>query len=273
MADPSADPIETRLRLLTWNVWWRFGPWEARQPAISATLRRLAPDVIALQETWEEAPGSGQPHRLASELGYEVVFGEGFRVGDHSFGNAVLSRWPITESEVHRLPATETTNELRNVLKAVIDGPRGPFEVYTTHLNWRFEQSAIRQEQVRAICEVVASSTERSYPPILVGDFNADPLADEIRMLTGRSATPVDGLVFHDAWDVAGAGECDTWDNANLFARGDLEPSRRIDYVFVGWPYAARGGGHPLLARVEGTTPVDGCVGSDHWAVYAELRY
>ena len=25
------------VRLLTWNLWWRFGPWEARQAAIEAT--------------------------------------------------------------------------------------------------------------------------------------------------------------------------------------------------------------------------------------------
>ncbi len=40
--------IETRLRVLTWNIWWRFGPWERRRPAIGATLARLDADVIAL---------------------------------------------------------------------------------------------------------------------------------------------------------------------------------------------------------------------------------
>ena len=43
------DAIETRLRVLTWNIWWRYGPWERRRPAIAATLAKLEAGVIALQ--------------------------------------------------------------------------------------------------------------------------------------------------------------------------------------------------------------------------------
>src|SRR5262245_33223956 len=53
VAEPP-DLIQSRLRVLTWNLWWRFGPWQARQPAIIATLRRIDADVIALQETWND---------------------------------------------------------------------------------------------------------------------------------------------------------------------------------------------------------------------------
>ena len=34
------------VRCLTWNVWWRFGPWEQRQAAIEATLHAEAPDIV-----------------------------------------------------------------------------------------------------------------------------------------------------------------------------------------------------------------------------------
>ncbi len=40
------------MRIVTWNLWWRFGPWEARQRAIEATLAELDADVVCLQETW-----------------------------------------------------------------------------------------------------------------------------------------------------------------------------------------------------------------------------
>lgn len=41
------------MRILTWNVWWRFGPdWTARQPRILQTLRDTGADLVALQETW-----------------------------------------------------------------------------------------------------------------------------------------------------------------------------------------------------------------------------
>jgi endonuclease/exonuclease/phosphatase family metal-dependent hydrolase len=266
------DLIETRLRVLTWNVWWRFGPWEARQPAISATLARIGADVVALQEVWSEVGGPDQASILAEQLGYEHAFAPGFDDGSVGFGLAVLSRWPIASNEVRKLPSLPGVDELRVMLKAEIDGPRGRFELYTTHLNWRYDQSDVRQLQVKALAEMVGESDGRTYPAILCGDLNADPISDEIRMLTGRVAVPVPRLVFLDAWEVAGDGPGYTWSNANPFAARDLEPERRIDYVLVGWP-KERGAGHVVAAAVEGVDPVDGVHPSDHYAVLAELRY
>jgi endonuclease/exonuclease/phosphatase family metal-dependent hydrolase len=228
--------------------------------------------VIALQEVWDTGGGGGQPKALAGALDYEYVFGAGFDDGDVSFGNAVLSRWPIAASETRELPTTPTTDEFRVALKAEVDGPRGRFEVYTTHLNWRYDESHVRQAQVRALAEYVAESKGRTFPPIVCGDFNAEPDSDEIRMLTGRAAVPVSRLVFVDAWDVAGDGPGFTWSNDNPFAARDLEADRRIDYVLVGWR-KARGAGHVVDVRVEAIDPVDGVYPSDHYAVVAELRY
>jgi endonuclease/exonuclease/phosphatase family metal-dependent hydrolase len=205
-------------------------------------------------------------------LGFHHVYAEGFDAGEAKFGNAILSRWPIVSTERRELPSTPETNEFRVALKAEIEGPRGRLELYTTHLNWRFDQSDVRQLQVRALAEFVAASPARTYPPIVCGDFNAEPNSDEIRMLTGRAAVPVPRLVFVDAWDAAGDGAGLTWSNANPFAARDLEPDRRIDYVFVGWP-KARGAGHVVSACVEGIEPLDGVYPSDHYAVVAELRY
>ena len=157
-----------------------------------------------------------------------------------------------------------------------VDGPRGRLRIYDTHLNWRFDQSDVRQEQVRFVAGFIAEGRKRDdeprYPPILAGDLNAAPDSDEIRMLTGRTAVAAPRLVFHDAWEVAGDGSpgC-TWTNANEWAREDLEPDRRIDYVLVGWP-GWGGAGHVVDCRLVGH-PVDGLSPSDHLGVVAELRY
>jgi endonuclease/exonuclease/phosphatase family metal-dependent hydrolase len=148
--------------------------------------------------------------------------------------------------------------------------------VFSTHLNWRFDQGDIRQDQVATIARFVDGSPSRTYPPILCGDFNAAPDSDEIRMLTGRMKVPVPKLVFLDAWEAA----CDrarppdgmTWCNTNPFAAEAFEPDRRIDYVFAGWP-KAEGAGQILSCRVVGIDPIGGIHPSDHYAVVAELRY
>ena len=38
------------MRVVTWNLWWRFGPWQERQPAIARSLVELKPDIVCLQE-------------------------------------------------------------------------------------------------------------------------------------------------------------------------------------------------------------------------------
>ena len=133
--------------------------------------------------------------------------------------------------------------------------------------------SGPRQAHVRAICELVRSTRPRSFPAVLVGDLNADPSTDELRMLTGKAAVPVPGVVFRDAWEAVGHREPGfTWSKENPFAAANLDVDRRIDHVLVG--AAKLGGvGNVLDARIAGNEPVDGMWPSDHLAMVAELRY
>ncbi|WP_329256370.1 endonuclease/exonuclease/phosphatase family protein [Actinoallomurus sp. NBC_01490] len=255
IAEPYGPLITTTLRLVTWNVWARFGPWESRETAIKATLARHDPDVVALVEAWD-----GQAERLG--MPHHVFAGEGL---------AVLSRWPIERHEWRRLPGPEGAGG--GVVFTEIAGPRGPVQLFTVALTWRLEHGAVRQEQVRALSAFVAELQRRSRPTIVCGDFNADPDSDEIRMLTGKAATAVPDLVCYDAWDTAGTGgPGHTWARANPWAAPVLWPDRRIDHILSAWP--RRGGaGHPVHCEVIGADPVDDVVPSDHYGVLADLRY
>ena len=264
------------MRVMTWNLWWRFGPWEARQPAIVETLRRVDADIICLQEVFETRDGQSQPRDIAEALGYSYTAAAGLDLdlGEVSFGNAVLSRWPIGDGAAQTLPAPEGLDELRSVMRAEIRGPNGPFDVFCTHLNWRLDQSHVRQLQVAAIGELIASTADgRTYPPILCGDFNAEPDATELRVLTGYDASPAEELVFFDAWRVGGDGGPGwTWSRLNPFTAADPEPDRRIDYVLVGYP-GEEARGEILSARLVGEEPVGDVQPSDHYGVSAEIRY
>jgi len=271
--DSNFGPLrQTRLRVASWNLWGRWGPWERRQEPIRKTFARIDADVIGLQEVWAEDERT-QASVLADACGFHSVYGSRLPFPGFHLGIGIVSRWPIVGSEERDLPAVDEPDERRLVLRADIDGPRGPLQVFTTHLNWRFDHSHVRRAQVETIAQFIAESPERTYPPILLGDLNATPDSDEIRMLTGRTKVAAPGLVFHDAWEVAGDGTPGfTWDNANPFAARDLEPNRRIDYVLAGWPKEG-GAGQILHARVEATDPVDGIHPSDHAAIVVELRY
>ena len=107
--------IGTTVRVVGWNVWGLYGPWEAREAAIITTLAEARADIVVLAESW-------------------------------------------AKSEVKGL-----------------------------------------------LSDVYASQDDRS-PLIVCGDFIADPGSDEMRMMTGRAAAPVQGVSFYDAWEVAGQG-------------------------------------------------------------------
>lgn len=272
------DPVEPatgRLRVATWNLWWHFGPWEVRQPAIRATMAGVDADVWCIQEVFRGRDAPDQAEELADALGgYHVAHASRFDPGRfrESIGNAVLSRYPIVDSEMRELSAPPGLDELRLVVRADVATPSGIVEVFSTHLNYRLDQSHVRQQQVREICAFVDETTDRrTYPPIVCGDFNADPGSDEIRMMTGLSAVPVPKLVFIDAWRAGGQGPGSTWDNRNGHAAADYEPDRRIDYVLVGYPREA-GIGQVVRADLVGTEPVDGVWPSDHFGVVADLR-
>ena len=260
-----------RFRVLTWNLWWRYGPWEERLPAIIETIRRLDPDLVALQEVWV-ADGTSSAHVIADALGLHAEVAHRLDFDGTGFGNAVLSRWPIERTAMRPLPGREEVDEQRLVFMAEVAAPEASVQVFSTHLNWRHDHGDIRQAQVRELCAFVAAERPRSYPPIVCGDFNAEPGSDEIRMLTGLAAVPEPGVVFRDSWSARGSVEPGwTWSNENPFAAAEYEQDRRIDYVFTGWR-RNDGRGAPLSSRVVGDEPVDGVWPSDHFGVLAELQ-
>jgi endonuclease/exonuclease/phosphatase family metal-dependent hydrolase len=273
--------LDTRVRIATWNVWGRYGPWAVRLPAIVETLRRVDADIVCLQEVWDH-PGEGrnQAVEVADALGYDSpLYAHNLEWPDGTrSGNAIVARWPRRRDGVLVLPrdadgVVDEEGEERLCLFAEIDGPRGPIQTYCAHLSWRGDHGAVRQRQVASICQWVKEQRPRSFPAVLCGDLNAPPDSDEIRMLTAAAAVPVPGVWFRDAWPfVHGDAAGPTWSNANPFAAASLDADRRIDYVMVGAP-KVNGCGHVVDISVVGDVAVDGVHGSDHFGLVASLRY
>jgi endonuclease/exonuclease/phosphatase family metal-dependent hydrolase len=238
------------LRIATLNVWNKAGPWPQRLPLIRQELARLDPVVVGLQEVlrfavnglseFEPSSHNCQATEIAEGLDYRVAYAE---ASDYSnglkFGNALLSRYPIRESRTFVLPDAGS-GESRCLLYAALETPYGVLPVFVTHLNWKLHHGSVRFLQVQAIVERVfelAPLSAESLPPVLMGDFNADPDSDEIRYLRGLKVEAGKSVFFADAWHYAGDGSFGaTFDRKNHHARLSHEPPRRIDYVFVRGP-------------------------------------
>ncbi|TDC97753.1 endonuclease/exonuclease/phosphatase family protein [Actinomadura sp. 7K507] len=273
---PYGPLIETTVRVAAWNVWDRYGPWRERERAIVATLRGAAPDLVVLVEAWEDDDAS-QAERLGEALGLPHTVFRGVPSGAGPGGRsgiALLSRWPLGQVGRQWLGYEhEHGPDSGLAVHARADGPRGPVHVFGAALGWKLGHSLQRQEQVRTLGGFVRQAAGTDAPVVVCGDFNAAPDSDEIRMLTGRAAVAAPGVVFYDAWELAGDGTPGhTWSRENHWTRPVLWPDRRIDYVFSAWPRAG-GAGHPVHCELLGARPVDDVVPSDHYGVLADLRY
>ena len=179
-----------RLRVLTLNIWHREAPWEQRREVIRRGIQSLDPDIIALQEVLELRIGEqvqSQAEELLRDLPYRYVFGaaQTFGVG-FEFGNVIASRYPLRGHEVVPLPGQET-GETRSVVHAWVETPFGEVPVFVTHLNWKLHHGSVRIRQLKKLVELVDARAPigETFPPILMGDLNAEPESDEIRFLRG----------------------------------------------------------------------------------------
>jgi endonuclease/exonuclease/phosphatase family metal-dependent hydrolase len=265
-----------RLRILTLNIWHREAPWEARRELIRRGIEELDPDIIGLQEVLELRLGEArqnQAEELLRELPYQHVFGAAQTLGPgFEFGNVIASKHPLSGYEVLRLPGEET-GETRSVVHARVASPYGDVPVFVTHLNWKLHHGSVRIGQVKELVRFVSERAPigETFPPVLMGDFNAEPESDEIRFLRGFATLGGESVFFADAWAYGGDGGAGfTFDRRNAYAARSHEPPRRIDYIFSRGP-DMKFRGEPLHTRVVLDSPEGDVWASDHFGLYTEL--
>jgi endonuclease/exonuclease/phosphatase family metal-dependent hydrolase len=270
---PYGPLVTSTIRVVTWNVWGRYGAdREARQEALEQALAAAAPDLVCLIEAWRQ-DDTTQPGRVAARLGlaHHAFVGD-WRQEDWVSGVGFVSRWPITKPLLLPLRSADGAG-FGHAVRVAVAGDRGSIQLFAVVLDYPLDASELRQDQVRRLVQLIAETASSRDPVMVCGDFNAGPDSDEIRMLTGRSATAAPGLVFYDAWEIAGDGSPGyTWSNRNPLAAIGLYPDRRFDYIFSAWP--RRGGvGHPTHCALLGVRAAGEQQVSDHYGLMADLRY
>ncbi|GLY79010.1 endonuclease/exonuclease/phosphatase family protein [Actinoallomurus iriomotensis] len=258
----------TTVRVATLNIWGRRGPWKDRLGLIKAELARRSPLLVGLQEVMrDERSGSCQAAAIAAGLGYEVAYAPAARFDEGVLGNALLSRLPIREQRVLPLP-TPPGAETRSLLYAAVESAAGLLPVFVTHLDWQGDHGAARLAQVRFIAARAAELTG-DLPPVIMGDFNAEPDADEIRYLRGLHVVDGESVCFADAWVHGGDGSAgETFSRVNDYARRAREPSRRIDYIFTRRKGAL---GEPRHTSLAFATSTGGVWPSDHFGLVSDI--
>jgi endonuclease/exonuclease/phosphatase family metal-dependent hydrolase len=155
------------LLVATWNIHGAVGTDGRYAPSrVVDVLHEIGADVVALQEV-----ASAQAHEdflrgIERATGYGIVAGLLRQRRGSDFGNAVLSRYPV--SSVRHLDLAVGAYEPRGALDVCIDvGLELPLRVIATHLGLRPGE---RREQVRRI--VAAVERDSPHPTLLMGDLN-----------------------------------------------------------------------------------------------------
>jgi endonuclease/exonuclease/phosphatase family metal-dependent hydrolase len=167
-----------RLRVVTWNIHKGIGGIDRRyrlERTISV-LASLHPDVALLQEVAEGMPRCGmqvQVDELSRELELRhVAFGaeHRFRVG--GYGNAILSRYPLTDST--RIDLTIGGRKQRGLVKtrahAKLEHGTRSVVVFNLHLGLSGSERADQLERFLE-CHPFAH-LHHDTPLIVGGDFN-----------------------------------------------------------------------------------------------------
>lgn len=149
-----------RLTLATYNV------HGCAEPARTAdVLRALDADVVALQELrWRPWEALHVLDDLAARLGYTPLAGPTLLRPDGHYGNALLTRLPVTQVRLEDLSLPG--REPRGALGAVLRAGRASVTVIATHLGlapWE------RRRQMRRLLALVRASDK---PVVLLGDLN-----------------------------------------------------------------------------------------------------
>jgi endonuclease/exonuclease/phosphatase family metal-dependent hydrolase len=256
----------TTVRVATLNLWGRNGPWPDRLALIRAELGRLSPQLVGMQEVKRDE--ACQATEIAEGLGYEIAYSPALSREGVTLGNALLSRLPIREHRTLALP-TAPGIETRALLYARVGTDHGELPVFVTHLDWQGDHGAARLAQARFIA-ARAAELGADLPPVIMGDFNAEPDSDEIRYLRGLHVADGESVRFSDAWVWGGDGTAgETFSRANDYARTARVPSRRIDYIFTGGDDLLRG--EPVHTEVAFAAPHDGVWPSDHFGLVSDI--
>ena len=215
-------------------------PWVSRCAVLRRWIAQLNPDIITCQEITrgtradtgatvdmlaDLCAGSALVHHVFGPACDEVMpfVSDGQQEGV-SLGNAIASRWPISEHSLspqltwQRATVGRGFAAKRSAIWARIETPYGPINCCCTHLDSTGPHDENRLLQMADVLAFVTQRQQQQQDPfVLCGDMNCHQDSDAIQYACGRHA--IDGV---------------TSPITLTDALGTVKPDHKsIDYVFV----------------------------------------
>jgi len=215
---------------------------------IAALLRRIKPDIVALQEIDQKSAWAGNFDQLdyllaQTDLKYSILGVHNRRRGriNLAYGNAILSRYPIVASET--VSFGDRSIGEKGFVFAEIDIPGGHLPLVNLHLHYRSRTK--RFDQLRQLIDFLAAKREAHEAewdmlPVVCGDFNVPESKADVTAALKRHLDSLADYTLHPR-------------------RGKTFPSilpvRLLDFVYLP-PRALRARSRVLRSLVSDHCPV-----------------
>lgn len=236
----------TSLKILSYNIHHGRGQDDQVNLArIAEVIKASRPDVVALQEVDDRTRRTNlirQTEVLARLVEMDGLFVHQIDFEGGRYGQAILSRFPMANLQLHWLPGTPDRERRMAGAVTISLGSRDLLFV-TTHLH--HANDSIRKSQAEQLNQIFASGDAANHAVVLAGDLNAMPESETLQILGKR-------------WESATAGRSDS---LTFPASG---PNRQLDYVL----YRSRTKVELIMATV-----VDEPIASDHRPLLVELAF
>jgi endonuclease/exonuclease/phosphatase family metal-dependent hydrolase len=182
------ETLASKLRVATYNVHGCVGMDRQRSEGrIAEVIAQLSVDIVGLQEldlSRRRSAGVDQTGIIGEQLGWHSHFHPAMRWGDEHYGQAILSRYPLTFRRAAELPGTAPffCRENRAAIGMDVETNLGTVHIINTHLGLG-RRERLLQAQLFTSAEWHAAIAGE-VPLILLGDFNSLPGSRSYRALT-----------------------------------------------------------------------------------------
>jgi len=172
------------VRVMTWNIHGALGGNPRFDlDRVIALVRSHSPDIVALQEIdsrrVREAQAGNPFDVLQEALGAHGVGAKTVVTADGEYGQALISRWPLENTQIHDLSYPE--REPRHAICSDVITPFGPLRVIATHLGLALRE---RRSQTIALLKMLG---RLDRPTVALGDFNDWLWAGSVRRGLARA--------------------------------------------------------------------------------------
>ncbi|KAH9864642.1 hypothetical protein J1614_010577 [Plenodomus biglobosus] len=218
-----AESPPSSLRILTLNCWGlkfisKLRNERLTEIGVQIAAAKPTPDIVGLQECWTQEDYNAIREKTRHILPHGKFYWSGIFGG----GLAILSRWPIEESNMVRYPLNGRPAAFyrgdwfvgKGVACARIRmGPsrRDVAEVFCTHLHAPYEREphdsyiCHRTAQAWEITKLMRAAAERGHLVIGLGDFNMVPLSLAHRIIETHSPVKDVWRILHPESSIGAA--------------------------------------------------------------------